>query len=66
MWFFVTFNIIISHIFPGNFIEIPQVVQKICRISLSISAIFINFYRFFRFFWRFLVTEKLMMSDHNR
>ena len=28
-WFFVTFNIIISHIFPENFIEIPQVVQKI-------------------------------------
>ena len=27
-WFFVTFNIIISHIFPENFIEIPQVVQK--------------------------------------
>ena len=28
-WFFVTFNIIISHIFPENSIEIPQVVQKI-------------------------------------
>ena len=28
-WFFVTFNIIISHIFPENLIEIPQVVQKI-------------------------------------
>ena len=28
-WFFVTFNIIIRHIFPQNFIEIPQVVQKI-------------------------------------
>ena len=27
-WLFVTFNIIISHIFPENFIEIPQVVQK--------------------------------------
>ena len=25
-WFFVTFNIIISHIFPENFIEILQVV----------------------------------------
>ena len=25
-WFFVTFCIIISHIFPGNFIEIPEVV----------------------------------------
>ena len=28
-FFFVTFNNIISHIFPENFIEIPQVVQKI-------------------------------------
>ena len=28
-WFFVTFNIIINHIFPEKFIEIPQVVQKI-------------------------------------
>ena len=27
--FFVTFNIIITHIFPENFIEIPPVVQKI-------------------------------------
>ena len=28
-WFFVTFNIILSNIFPENFIEFPQVVQKI-------------------------------------
>ena len=27
--FFVTFNIITSQVFPENFIEIPQVVQKI-------------------------------------
>ena len=27
--FFVTFNITISHIFRENFIEIPQVVQKL-------------------------------------
>ena len=26
---FVTFDIIIGQIFPGNFIEIPQDVQKI-------------------------------------
>ena len=49
-WFFVTFKIIIRHIFPENFIEIPQVVQKLWRISLSILAIFINFYQFFGFF----------------
>ena len=28
-WFFVTFNIILRHIFPENFVEFPQVVQKI-------------------------------------
>ena len=28
-WFFVTLIIIISHIFPENFIEITQVVPKI-------------------------------------
>ena len=28
-WFFVTLNIFLRHIFPGNFIEILQVVQKI-------------------------------------
>ena len=27
--FFVTFNIILKHIFPENFIEISQVVQKV-------------------------------------
>ena len=47
--FLVTFNIIISHIFLENFIEIPQVVQKILRISLSILAIFINFINFLNF-----------------
>ena len=38
--FFVTFNIIIRHVFPENFIEIPQVVQKIWRISLSAKSFF--------------------------
>ena len=50
LWFFVTFNIIINHIFPENFIEIPQVVQKVWRFSPSILTIFINF----RIFWHFL------------
>ena len=36
LWFFLTFNIILKHIFPESFIEFPQVVQKIWRISLSI------------------------------
>ena len=58
---------IISHIFPENFIETPQIVQKIWRISLSsMLAIFIDFHRFFGFFeisllqrnyWRLLITN---------
>ena len=47
--FFRTFNIIISHIFPENVIESPQIVQKIWRISLSVWPIFINFHQFFGF-----------------
>ena len=47
--FFVTFNNILKHIFPENFIEFPQVVQKIWRNSLSILAIFINFLSFLDF-----------------
>ena len=45
--FFLDFNIIISHIFPENFIEIPQVFQKIWRLSLL--SIFINFLDFLTF-----------------
>ena len=40
----MTFNIIIRHFFPENFNKIPQVFQKLWRISLSILTIFINFY----------------------
>ena len=43
-WFFVTFNIIISYIFPENFIEITLVVQKISIIFLSMLAVFIDFH----------------------
>ena len=28
-WLFVTFDIILRHIFPENFIEFPEVAQKI-------------------------------------
>ena len=41
--FFVTFNTIISHIFPENFTKNAQLVQKIWRFSSSKLAIFINF-----------------------
>ena len=61
--FFVSFNIIISRIFPENVIEIPQIVQKIWKFSLLILIIFDNFSGFF---WDFLVTNKLMASVYNR
>ena len=54
--------IIKSHVFPEIFIKIPQVVQKIWKLSLSILAIFINFHHIFCIFWHFLVTKKLMTS----
>ena len=31
----MTFKIIITHIFPENFIEIPQVVQKLLGLKLT-------------------------------
>ena len=62
LWFFVTFNIISRHIFPENFIELPQVVQKIWRNSLSIVANFHQFSSFSWIFWHYLVTKKLMTS----
>ena len=52
-WFFVSFNIIIIHIFPENFIEVTQVIHKLWRISLTILAIFIIFNSFLDF-WQFL------------
>ena len=48
--FSLALNIVISHIFPENFIGITQVVQKIWRLSISVLAIFINFHPFFVFF----------------
>ena len=28
LWFFVTFNFVLRHFFPENFIEFPQVMKK--------------------------------------
>ena len=65
-WLFLTFNIIITDIFPENFIDIPQIVQKMWRLYLPILAIFLNLHIFFGFFdiflsqrnwWRQLITD---------
>ena len=46
---FVTFNIIISHIFTENFIEIPQVIHQ--SEYMKIFFFDINYFRqFFEFF----------------
>ena len=47
---FVTFNVTISHIFPENFIDIPEAVQKISKIFLSVLTIFIDARQFFEVF----------------
>ena len=49
-WIIVNFNIIISYIFPENFIEIHQVFQKISRYFSSVVAIFWHFFGFFNIF----------------
>ena len=46
----VTFNIIISHIFPEHFIEISQFIHKIWRFFWPILNSFINFHQFFGLF----------------
>ena len=64
--FFVTFVIIISHIFPKNLIEIPQLFLKIIKaFSVNISY-FHRFSSIFWIFWPFLATKKLMTSAYNR
>ena len=45
----MTFNVIISRIFPEIFIETPQVVQKIWRLFLLILTVFIDFHWFLDF-----------------
>ena len=65
-WFFMTFNNILRHIFPENFIEFPQVTQKIWRNPLSTLANFHQFSSVFWIFWHYLVTKKLMTSAYNR
>ena len=48
-WLFVAFKIVISHIFPENFIEILQDVQNIWRFYPSTLFIFIHFSDFLTF-----------------
>ena len=50
-WFFVTFNFIISHIIPENFIVIPKFVQTLWRFSSSILTILTIFSDFLTFTW---------------
>ena len=64
--FFVTFNIILRHIFPENVIEFPRVVQKIWRNSVTILANFNQFSLIFFIFWHYFVTKKLVTSAYNR
>ena len=48
----MTFSIIMRHIFPKNFIKVPQVVRKIWRFSSSTLTILISF-SFLLNFWHF-------------
>ena len=58
--------LILSHIFPENFIEISQIFQKIWRFSPSVLTMFINFLGFLTFpvnFVKFLVTPFFQNSS---
>ena len=62
-WFFVTFDIIIRHIFPENFHWNSSILSEYMKIF------FVNinyFHQNFEFFWHFLVANKLMTSAYNR
>ena len=71
--FFLTFNIIISHIFPEIqercdlwwycecFIEVHQVVMKTFSVNISYFQYFSSF---FFFFLHFLVTRKLNLFQN--
>ena len=58
-WFFLTFNIIISHFFSEIFIETLQVFQMTSRISPPIWTILIDFSDFLTFFY---YNKKLLTS----
>ena len=53
--FFVTFNTIISHIIPENFVEIPWTIQEIWRFSSN-----------FQILWHLLNAKKLMAAPYYR
>ena len=59
--FFVTLHLW-SYIFPENFIEISQIIQKIWTFYSSILTVFVNYFVFYISFSQ----KKLMMSSYNR
>ena len=63
--YFLWLLILSWHIFPENFIEISQGVQKIWRMFLNIGY-FCQFSSIFWIFWHFFVTKKLMTLAYNR
>ena len=70
-WFFVSFNIIISDIFPENFIEILQLLQKILklfqkmlRLSSSMLTVFIN--SFFQHFWHVRIEQMISVFSYDQ
>ena len=56
---FFLWLLILSHIFPENFIKVPHVVQKIFRFSRSILI----FSSIFWVFWHFLVNKRLLLPS---
>ena len=65
-FFFVTFDIIISHFFHQKFKEILSVIQKISFWIFTLLLNYFHYFPIFWIFWHFLIPKKLTTSAYNR
>ena len=64
--FFSHFNIIVSYVFPENFIKNHQVSQNISNFTSSILTIFVNFLGVFNFIWYKKLMTSVYIRSYNR
>ena len=59
---FVTFNIIVSHIFPENLLKLLKSFRRYEGFPWQYQPIFINLHQFFGFFYISLLQRKVKVS----
>ena len=64
-WFFVTFNIIVSHIFPEDLLKLLKSFRRYEGFPWQYQPIFINLHQFFGFFYISLLQRKVKVSKSN-